>query len=330
MIDYITAKFPCRHDWKSIHHFKRNYRVARLRHCGTTVEVKSIKNGNFLVVSGNPAKLFQGHNVFGSNDLQGICRDLFSLVTEKFNIKVEQVDQQAINEGYYSLSRVDLAVNFRLPSNEVVSKTIREMEWNWREIGRNVSNYGDETVYQNQHSKVASTKLYNKRKELHAHPLPEHILGRDACDRLRRYTERLLRAEFVLRSTALKKLKLNIGSGWNITKVRSLIKKNVLSLAIERDVNHLILPIDYCDWKPEFKQTYRLWLQGNDLRILFEEKTLQRRRKSLLEFGIDIRHPPVPERIAIVSISSLLTLENITHIPRFAESHGLVHRPSRI
>lgn len=128
MIDYITAKFPCRHNLESIDQFKRNYRVARLKLAGTKIEVKSLNDGSFLVVSGNPVKVFQGHNVFGSNDLLRLCSDLFNLVTKELNIDVHHLDRHAVASGNYSLSRVDLAVNFRLPSDEAVSKTIREME----------------------------------------------------------------------------------------------------------------------------------------------------------------------------------------------------------
>jgi len=329
MIDYIAAKFPCKHDTVGIKHFRQNYRSCRIKVGGTTIEVKSLEQGRFIAISGNPVKSLQGHNIFGSNDLRGLCRDLFLLAMKELGINVKRSDQAAIDAGQYSLSRVDLALNFRLPSEEIVSKAIREIEWHWRENDLNVSNYGRETVYLNQHSKVASTKIYDKRKEVLAHPLPENLLGKESCNRLRRYTGKLLRVEFVLRSTALRKLNMNIGAKWTTQKAKSLIQDNIKSLIIARDVQILHLPEEYKTWKPELRQIYRLWLQGNDLDVLFEKKTLQRRRKALLEIGIDIRIPPAADRVSTVSISSLLAVENAKQVPRFAKRRGLFYKPTR-
>jgi II/X family phage/plasmid replication protein len=236
MIDYITAKFPVRHDCASLAHFKNGYFKTWLRHKATAIEVTSVENGRFLIVSGNPVKYLQGHNIFGSDNLQGLCRDLIKVVLVQLGINLGRKDQQAINAGLYSFSRVDLAVNFRLPSGEMLSQAIREIEWHWRELGRNVSNYGDETVYHDQYSKVASTKFYNKAKEIRARPLSEKLLGADACTRLRRYADRLLRAEFTLRSPALKTQRLNRGSEWTTAKTRALIQeKNRLPINSAQD-----------------------------------------------------------------------------------------------
>jgi II/X family phage/plasmid replication protein len=330
MIDYITAKFPCHHDWRAIHQFRHGYRTARLKIGGTTIEVKSLKNGRFLAVSGNPIKAFQGHNIFGCNDLKGLCRDLFALVIEQLKIDVNRFDQHAIDIGQYSLSRVDLAVNFRLPSDEVVATAIREMEFHWREKNLNVSNYGAETVYLNQYSKVSSAKFYNKRREISARPLPESLLGQDKCEKLRSYTEGLLRTEFVLRSPALKKLGLNVASEWTIKIANEITKEKMSSLALTRSVRCNPVPTGYHSWKPELKQIYRLWSQGNMLTAIYETKTLQRRRKSLMEFGIDIRNPPVDHRISLVPLNLLLTPGNMTRVPRFAKRLGLIYKPLRV
>lgn len=328
MIDYITAKFPCDHDFTTIPQFRARYAIARLKNNSTSLEIKSVGNGSHLVISGNPAKFLQGHNIFGSNDLQGLCRDLFALVTKELNITVSGKDQQAISAGRYSLSRVDLASNFRLSSREMVTKTIREIEWHWRELGFNVSNYGDKTVYRNQYSKVEATKFYNKRREINANPLPEHILGSQACNLLRKYAENFLRVEFTLRSPALKKLGLHKGLEWSIAKTQALIREKIASQALQREVKQFVLPSEYSQLKPELRQIYHLWLQGNDLRLLFEERTLHRRRKSLEKFNIDIKHPPSPYRISTVSLGALLSAENLARRPKFAKRLGLIYFPN--
>lgn len=197
-------------------------------------------------------------------------------------------------------------------------------------MGYNVSNYGDETVYLNQHSKSACTKLYNKRKEILAHPFPGMLNNRDACRELQRYTTGLLRVEFVLRAPALKHLRLNNASEWSVTTAKELIKEKSKSLAVSRPVRYLPLPEAYHGWKRELKQTYRLWAQCNDLSTLFGNKTLQRRRRSLIEFGIDIRIPPPNDRTPYISIQSLLVSENMTFVPRFARRYSLFYLPLRI
>jgi II/X family phage/plasmid replication protein len=329
MIDYITVKFPCKHDRSTIPQFGTRYLKIRLRHNSTTMEVKSVENGRYLVASGNPAKYFQGHNIFGSNDLQGLCRDLFAKITADLGISVCRKDQQAINAGWYSISRVDLAANFCLPSQEMVTKVLREIQWHWHELGFNVSNYGDKTVYRDQHSKVATSKFYNKRKEISAHPLPEHILGSQRCMLLKEHAKTLLRAEFTLRSLALKNIGLNMGEGWRIAGTRELLRKKVASQDLHREIKHFALPDEYLELKPELKQIYHLWLHGSDLPSLFERSTLHRRRKSLLIFNIDIKQPPAPYRISTVSLQTLLAPEKIIRLPKFANQLGLIYLPVR-
>jgi len=329
MIDYITAKFPFQHNREDIHLFRGKYLTARLKNNSTTIEVKSVGNGRFLVVSGNPVKYLQGHNIFGSNDLRGLCRDLLVLVSAQLGIKLNYRDQQSINLGDYSLSRVDLAVNFRLPRCETVSHIVREIEWHWRELGYNVSNYTNETVYRDQHSKVEAAKFYNKSKELRAHPLPENILGNYVCNRLRQYAEGLLRAEFTLRSPALKRLGMASGSEWTVEKSKSLILEKLASQSLDFEIKHSVLPEVYNRWEPALKQIYCLWLQGNDLHYLFGERTLYRKYKSLAAFGINILCPPVVKRRPMIPIRALVNSDNITWLPRFAKRLGLVHLPPK-
>lgn len=41
-IEYITAKFRCHHNLQTIHQFKRDYRVAKLKIGGITIKLKSL------------------------------------------------------------------------------------------------------------------------------------------------------------------------------------------------------------------------------------------------------------------------------------------------
>jgi len=99
MIDWITAKLPFTHksaisDGLVVHlDEKRDRQFYKLKrkelrgsfetgiHVWTEMGAETL-DGDFstLWVSGNPVKLFQGHNVWGSNDLQGLLIETFEFL----------------------------------------------------------------------------------------------------------------------------------------------------------------------------------------------------------------------------------------------------------
>ena len=91
MIDWVTAKLPCNNDLRGgcVAKCDADGNVVWLSESFITVEGShessiSIKalTPQTIVVSGNPVKWLQGHNLFGTNDLTLLMATFFSSLYE--------------------------------------------------------------------------------------------------------------------------------------------------------------------------------------------------------------------------------------------------------
>ncbi len=333
MIDRITVVFPILHEpfgkilnnIDPITNDERAYRKEFLLKNGTSsLMVKSCGNGKHIKISGNYAKFLQKHNIFGSNNLLGLCVDVLLIVLGKLTISHSDAEIKKIRVGNFTIKEVDIAGNFRAKSREEVPQIIREIERHWRDLGKNVSNYGVETVYQNQYSKDLSLKLYDKRKQLSDCPLPKDIPQRD---RLLKYAEGLVRAELSLGADELKRRGLDKGSSWTIETAKNLLNDEISKSGIHGSIKRLLLPAEYDELPRKLKITYRLWLLGDVPKAILEEQTYRNHRNSLKLAGIDISQAQSKERIVDIDMKSLLSPENMLNFPKFAKQYGLVHLP---
>lgn len=85
MIDWITAKVPLKHSGEIYGRILKftidgvvDYEIRTwLPSHSSNLSVKTIEfdengNGTVLMISGNPVKWFQGHNIFGTDDVCGL------------------------------------------------------------------------------------------------------------------------------------------------------------------------------------------------------------------------------------------------------------------
>ena len=66
-------------------------------------------DGGYLHISGNPTKLIQGHNAFGTNDLFGLNHEFFSRAVAILNLNPSDIERQKWKNGDYLITRIDLA-----------------------------------------------------------------------------------------------------------------------------------------------------------------------------------------------------------------------------
>jgi hypothetical protein len=335
MIDYVAAVFRVQHKpfgkiISNIDEEKKTERAYRkkvlFKNSATSLTVKSTHHGQFVEVTGNYVKFLQHHNIFGSNNLRGLCVDIFKLVAEKFDIAYSHAEMSEIIKGNFSVTGVDIAANFRTLRREETALFIREVERHWRDQGKNVSNFGSETVYLNQNSKDLSLKFYDKRKQLSKAPLPNDIPERD---RLLKYAERLVRAELTLGAAELKRRKLDSGSNWTVALAKRLIVDEIAASGIQGEIKRLLLPEEYASLKRKLQLTYRLWLHGDDVKSILDVQTYRRHRAELKDYAIDIGQPQPFERIVMADINGYLSPENMRTFPKFAREYGLIHLPKK-
>ena len=250
---------------------------------------------------------------------------MFAVVANKLHIKCSRAENNAIRDGEFLVRGVDIAGSFRAISREEVPLIIREAEYCWRDLGKNVSNYGRETVYIDQYSPTWSFKFYDKRVELSAHPLPKDIPYRE---RLLKYAEGLVRAELRIGAKELVERRLQHGTAWTEEVTEGLLTEAIAWSGIHGPVNRVLLPEEYSGLPRNLQQTYQLWLHGAPLRTLYDSQTYRRRCNELKRVGIDIRQPQPKDRIISIDLADLFNPENFLTHPQAAKKFGLIHLPA--
>jgi len=133
MIDWVSAKVPFQHFgqlhggrkievtpdgevkydspmWKRVEgSYSANISIK-------TVDADRKGNGTVMAISGNPVKWFQGHNIFGSDDLCGLVYETMLRVCSVLEIQPHSCDIQAWRHGDFSLSRIDINGMYSLGS----------------------------------------------------------------------------------------------------------------------------------------------------------------------------------------------------------------------
>lgn len=307
---------------------QRAYRKPfQLKNKNSSLTVKSNGNGTLIKVCGNYAKFFQHHNIFGTNNLVGLVTDVFKFVANKLHIKCSRAETNAIRDGEFLVRGVDIAGNFRAKSREEVPLIIREAECCWRDLGKNVSNYGRETVYIDQYSGTWSFKFYDKRVELSAHPLPKDIAQREM---LLKYAESLVRAELRIGAKELKERGLQRGSAWTPEVAEELLSEAIAWSGIHGPVKRVLLPDEYFCLSRNLQQTNQLWLHGAQVKSLYDSQTYRRRFNELKCVGIDIRQPQPRDRIVTIDLADFFLPQNVLMFPNAARKHGLIYLPTAL
>lgn len=287
MIDWVSFTAPC-----ELHEPIHAGRVARFDENGeltwslnerlsvegsgsSAIQIRSVTAESYEF-SGNLTKFFQGHNVFGTDDLQGL---------------VQAWDNFAVSRGFPMimgdprLSRVDVNQSFKLPSQAEVLEWLR-----WVAQSAYLANRGrgsmekEGTVYWGKHSRRSSLKAYAKQLELVATKKAKE------GDALYRVSDGLLRVEGTYRGMELERYNVRYLSQWR-PPFSTLISMSLLErLNIPENAPGESL----LDVLPRHLQApYAQWLHGRDPRKVYPRPTAYRHRKALLEHGIDIFIPPV-------------------------------------
>ena len=296
MIDWVTAKLPCNNNLRS-------GCVAKLDADGNVewlteswLPVTGSYEMNFMVksltpqtiqISGNPAKWLQGHNLFGSNNLVALMAKFFSqlyeiMAEEGLNPTMEQCD--AINEGRYTVSRIDINETWFLNNQYDVKAWIRAAGQKISMPHRGKGVFSGDTLYWGKGSKYYYLKCYSKGDEIDSKKsnFPEAL----RTPQMLEYADKALRLELVLCSKALREWGLNEPCKWTVDTPRMLLLQVVRGLDMS---NNFKLSDELLDSLPRKLRTYyKLWLYGEDLRQEMSRPTFYRIRKELRAYDIDI------------------------------------------
>lgn len=257
----------------------------------TQITVKSMNDENGLPalwVSGNPAKWFQGHNVFGSDDLPGLVVEMLNRICASRGVNPHPSDLAAWAAGAIKLHRVDVTESFDLATTARVRNALRSLDAtaNLKHRGRGQFR-GDSLCWGGKTANKAGSRrwsltLYAKGPEMLVHPLPTALLETS----LPALAAGLLRAEVRLLGLQLTTEKLDWVCLWGDNTAAELHQRFIAGLEIAGATMIEAQTLDGLSGRLQL--AYTSWREGHDLRAILPRKTFYRYRLELLKHGIDI------------------------------------------
>lgn len=353
MIDWITTVIPCEHpaeirdgcfqriDSNGAVTWSSDRRLAVTGSFESAVQIRTASwesNCGHLEVSGNLAKFFQGHNLWGTDDLSGLVYEFMRWLTLREQeqprplVTPSESNVLAWKSGSYTLHRVDVTESFSLPSSGDVLAWLRAAEQTahlaFRGRGQLVKG---STLYFGKNSRRWTLKLYAKLQEIMAHL--EHQPSVANLPHALAWAENILRAELVIRGQELKRIGLATGDAWlpldgvpfeasellrgklgtmTMTTNRTLSDEAAMSLTSAQRIGYLA------------------WLAGNDLRQNMSASAFYRLRSKLLPHNIDIATlQPSEDRSNVVPLVRVLEAVPAS-IPEWAIGTPLYFEPRRV
>ena len=194
--------------------------TARLAVVGSyesSVFVRSLDSRS-VEISGNPSKFFQGHNLWGSTDLQMLVDELTKHVCGRAGL---------VPTGFESLSRVDVTAMVDLGTPDAVRAVLRALGQSatMRHRGKGHA-YGEGTVYWGKGSRRWSLKAYNKLEEITSHK------GADPTSPVALISAGKLRLELTLRGLQLKDMGLRSAASWDINTAMKTLREFLANLEL--------------------------------------------------------------------------------------------------
>lgn len=297
-----------------------------------TAEHESDQPCTHIEVSGNPVKFFQGHNLWGTDDLPALASATLHHVAQALNVMPTEADLRAWELGGIRLTRVDSTESFHLQNRAAVLLWLRAAEQtaHLAHRGRGQLVKGS-TLYFGKNSRRWSLKLYSKGQEINA---KGH--GQDAVLSLPSavaWADKTLRAELTLRSLELKRRGLSHVADWLPVDgvdcgVTAELLRQVLGAMTMTTISELDAEV-LETLRPSLRSAYRAWQAGEDLRAYLPHRTFYKFRAELLPLGIDIA-TVVPKEVSNV-VPLFRTLEAVpVGVPDWAIGTPLYFEPPRI
>lgn len=303
----------------------------------TRLTIKSVGSAGYgmasgLMIDGNLSKFLQGHNVFGSRDLNRLLELSFLKILEIHNDHLEgwsspDIALAKIKKGDYKVKMLDINQLYDAGNDASVEAWLHAASM--RAVSRHGRAKRDKgTVYLGQHSKRWCQKFYNKWREMLAkgktHALPDYLQNVG----LEEFIQGKLRAE--LRIFAKELEKHGITHGYHLTP--DLINQlfNIYLGKIDMTAQVTLIDEQLSKMPSKVKGTYLHWRQGADIRgLMTDEKgkvsrTFYNHRKILLEFGVDISAMHLaPEQNNVVPMMRIIELVPVAN-PAWAYERGLI------
>lgn len=290
-----------------------------------TVSLRNFAPDGSVEISGNPAKWFQGHNLFGSDDLAALAPQFVRSLCERIGYRMSLEESRCLDDGIVKLTRIDTTQAYDFGTRPRALAAVRAMSElsHFKHRGRG-SLLAEGTVMWRKGSRRMSGKAYAKGLELVKHPIPSTL--QDA-DRLTELAQGHVRFEFTLRAMWLKREGLDLLHNWG--RVGATPEGIHARLMADLDFSEAAV-IDsetLAGLSPRLQLAYDAWAAGKDLRAMLPARTFYRYRRQLLPHGVDLAliRPRKPES-NVVPLRVVLT-GTPAQVPGWAKGTPLYFEP---
>jgi II/X family phage/plasmid replication protein len=335
VIDYISGFLPCKHDPEKLidgfvmsfdplgnQEWVCNKKLSVEGSYSSKIQLQS-HSENLVYFTGNPVKFLQGHNLFGTNDIRHLMRLFFDeLLTDKhkaLGLCPDPFQYDLIQDGHYELTRVDINESWHLNNSREVQAWIRAVGETAYLKHRGAGQFSGDTAYFGKKSRRWGLKCYSKGNEIKA---KDHKLPPELCiPEMLEYADKSLRIEAFFRQLELKRRGLHLVSNWDIDTPTELLLECISKLELS-DV--YMLDESVLDTlPPRLRMTYNAWLNGEDLKSIYTQRTFYRVRKEMEKYGIDISTKSPKEKSNVIPLIRVLEAQPVG-IPDWAYEKKLV------
>lgn len=252
-----------------------------------TIEIRSVlddKGHPAIWVSGNPAKWFQGHNIFGSDDLPCLVLEMLHRVCASVGLTPSAGDLALWEMGLIKLLRVDCTYSYSLASLAHVRNALRSLDATANLKHRGRGHFKGDSLTFGKGSRRWSLTLYAKGAEINVkgHELPDALKETS----LPAVADGLLRAELRCLSMELQRQGLEWVAAWQDNSASELHQRLLAGLQIAETTMLDATTLEGLSGRLQL--AYNSWKEGHDLRAMLPRKTFYRYRLELLQHGIDI------------------------------------------
>lgn len=277
-----------------------------------------------LVIDGNPAKYFQGHNVFGTDDIHALTRATVNHVLERLEFDITDHDRRFIDDGFIEIHRADITHSFDVGNLANARAVVRAIAEKGTLHHRGRGQLCEEgTVYFGKRSRRSAIKVYAKGHELRSHSIPSTV---PFADDIHLAAQSLVRVELVLRTMEIKDRALYLLANWRQNTVAELFAEFFGKLSVPDNIE---LPLPTLEsLSPRLRLAYDSWMRGTDLRATLPPRTFYRYRKAMLEAGVDILTVRPSVATNVTPMLRILELKPVG-VPEWAVGTPAYFDPSR-
>jgi len=216
----------------------------------------SAKEGTaFIEIKASPAKIMQGHNVFGSDDLKLCALALIELLCETYPLCFSELDQAT-----WEVVEVDITYFSRLKDQRETHQFINALQNVSSGQTKSRTGYSGTAYFGKKNSRLKSIKVYDKEGEVNEYLKKLEKQG-DTSDLMKFYTPELI--EFTKGMVR-----------WEVTLKKRWFERRKIPTQLTRFI-HQFNPINY--WTEATKDIFKS-LEGEEMRIIKDDKVKEKLR----------------------------------------------------